>query len=78
MNIAEIFVHYFNNPDALVKLMLLVFLVLYNFFALALAFQIFTYNRLMVQTTFAPIFKIIGIIHVVLSFILLLVLVFSL
>lgn len=78
MNIAEFFLNYFNNTDAFIKLMLLVFLIVYNFFALALTFQIFTYNRLMTQTVFAPIFKIIGAIHVALSFILLLIVIFSL
>ena len=78
MNFIQAFYTYFNNPDALVKLILLVTLVMYNFFALALAFQIFTYNRFMIQETFSPVFKFIAILHVALSFILLLALVFLL
>lgn len=78
MNFVQFFYTYFNNTDALAKLVLLVTLVMYNFFALALAFQIFTYNRFMIQVTFAPIFKFIAVLHVVLSFILLLALVFLL
>lgn len=70
--------HFFNSVDSFAKILLLVVLIIYTLFALVLAFQIFSFNRLMVQAAFAPVFRIIAILHAVLSFILLLMVVFSL
>lgn len=78
MEIINTLISYFNNPDTFITAVLLVTLIVYNFFALAIAFQIFTYNRLMTQTTFAPVFRAVAVIHVALSFILLLVVIFAL
>jgi hypothetical protein len=77
MNIIEI-INFFQNTDSFTRFVLLIGLIFYNFYALALAFQIFTYNRLMNLATFAPIFQFIAVLHVILSFILLLLVVFSL
>lgn len=71
-------IQFFQNPDAFTAAVLFVFLIIYNFFALVLAFQIFTFNRIYTQVAFAPIFRAIAILHVALSFILLLAVVFSL
>lgn len=77
MNILDI-ISILRDTDSFIRIVLLIGLILYNFFALALAFQIFTYNRLMTMSTFAPFFRFIAIAHVALSFILLLLVVFSL
>lgn len=76
MNIID-FIAFFQNTDSFIRVVLLIGLIIYNFYALMLAFQIFTYNRLMNLPTFAPVFQSIAIIHIVVSFILLLLVVFS-
>jgi len=78
MNILLDFFQYINSADSFVKVFLLIVLIVYVFFALVLAFQIFSFNRLMEQEGFAGIFRTVAIIHVALSFILLLLVVFSL
>lgn len=78
MNILLDFFQYINSADSFVKVFLLILLIIYVFFALVLAFQIFSFNRLMEQKGFANVFKIVAIIHIALSFILLLLVVFSL
>lgn len=77
MELTDLFT-YLQNPNNLIRIFLLVTVIMYNFYALAIAFQIFTYNRLLTISTFAPIFRTIAVIHVALSFILLLLVVFSL
>lgn len=71
-------IDYFRDADNFVRVFILVTLIMYNFYALALAFQIFTYNRLLTIASFAPVFRAVAILHVVLSFILLLIVVLSL
>lgn len=78
MDFLQNLILFFQNPDAFIKVVILLLVIMYNLFALALAFQIFTYNRLMTQTTFAPVFKVVAVTHAVLSFILLLLIIFSL
>ncbi len=78
MNTFLNFLQYINNVDSFSKVFLIIVLIIYNFFALVLTFQIFSFNRLMEQETFAPIFRIIAVIHAIVSFILLLLVVFSL
>lgn len=78
MNIIIDFFRYINSVDSFAKVLLLLVLIIYTLFALILTFQIFSFNRLMEQEAFAPIFKIIAILHASLSFILLLLVVFSL
>jgi hypothetical protein len=78
MNILFNFLHFFNSVDSFAKILLIIVLIIYSLFALVLAFQIFSFNRLMVQVTFAPIFRFIAILHAVLSFILLILIVLSL
>ena len=78
MNLILNFLQYIGSFDSFAKVFLLLVLIIYTFFALILAFQIFSFNRLMEQEAFAPVFKLIAILHVALSFILLLLVVFSL
>ncbi|MDO8269989.1 MAG: hypothetical protein Q7T54_04960 [Candidatus Levybacteria bacterium] len=78
MNILLNFFQYINSVDSFVKVFLLILLIVYVFFALVLTFQIFSFNRLMEQSGFATIFRIIAILHAAISFILLLLTVFSL
>jgi hypothetical protein len=78
MNTLLNFLQYINSVDSFSKVFLIIVLIIYNFFALVLTFQIFSFNRLMEQETFAPIFRIIAVIHAIVSFILLLIVVFSL
>jgi hypothetical protein len=78
MNIIIDFLNFFRNTNAFTASILLVVLILYNFFALILAFQIFSFNRLLVQEGFSPVFKAIALVHAAISFILLLLVVFAL
>ncbi len=71
-------IDYFRDADNFVRVFILITLTMYNFYALALAFQIFTYNRLMTISSFAPVFRAVAILHVAFSFILLLIVVLSL
>jgi len=77
MNIEDFF-QFIAVPDNFAKTILLLLLIFYTLFALVLAFQIFTFNRLMEQEGFAAFFRIIAILHAVISFILLVLVVFSL
>lgn len=72
------FFNFISSADNFTKSVLLVLLIFYTLYALVLSFQIFSYNRLMIQKPFAPIFQFISIIHLAVSFILLLLVVFSL
>ena len=78
MNIIVNFFQYINSADSFAKVFLLLVLIIYTLFALILTFQIFSFNRLMEQESFAPVFKGIAILHATISFILLLLVVFSL
>lgn len=78
MNIVVNFLQYINSVDSIAKVFLLSILIIYTLFALILTFQIFSFNRLMEQETFASVFKGLAILHTVISFILLLLVVFSL
>lgn len=78
MNTLLNFFHFINSADSFAKLLLMLVLIIYTLFALVLAFQIFSFNRLMVQVTFAPVFRFIAILHAILSFILLILVVLSL
>jgi len=78
MNIAIDFFNFFENTNAFTVSILLIVLILYNLFALILTFQIFSFNRLLVQEGFVPVFKTIALVHTVISFILLLLVVFTL
>lgn len=66
------------NPDSFYRIVLLLLLIVYTLFALILTFQIFSFNRLVEQAGFASFFKLVAIIHVSLSFILLIIVVLSL
>lgn len=77
MELADVF-NYLQDPDNLIRVFLFVTVIMYNFYALAIAFQILTYNRILTISTFAPLFRAIAILHVALSFILLLIVIFSL
>lgn len=77
MEFTDIFI-YLQNADTFVRVVLFITVIMYNFYALALAFQIFTYNRLMTMAGFAPVFRTVAAIHVAISFILLLLIIFSL
>jgi hypothetical protein len=77
MNLTDI-IGFFQNTDSFTRAVLLVGLIVYNFYALMLAFQIFSYNRLMNLATFAPVFQSVAVLHALISFILLLIVVFSL
>ena len=78
MDIFINFFQYINSVDSVAKVFLLFVLIIYTLFALILTFQIFSFNRLMNQESFAPVFKGIAILHAIISFILLLLVVFSL
>ncbi len=78
MDIFINFFQYINSVDNVAKVFLLIVLIIYTLFALILTFQIFSFNRLMNQESFAPVFKGIAILHALISFILLLLVVFSL
>lgn len=72
------FLNFINSADNFTKVILIILLILYNLYALVLAFQIFSFNRVMVQKPFAPVFQFVAILHIAISFILLLLVVFSL
>ncbi len=57
----------FFSQDLFISLVLLTLIIFYGFFAVALSIQITTYNRIMTQEGFAPIFKTIGYINVAIS-----------
>ena len=76
-NITAIF-NFFRNPDSFTASLLLIFLIFYNLYALILTFQIFTFNRLMVQNGFSSVFKAIALVHAGISFILLMLTVLNL
>lgn len=78
MNVLFNFFHFVNSADSFAKILLLLVLIIYSLFALVLAFQVFSFNRLMVQVTFAPVFRFIAILHAIVSFILLVLVVLSL
>lgn len=77
MNILE-FLQLASNIDSFYKFVLIALLIFYTLFGLVLAFQTFSFNRLMEQEGFATIFKSVAILHVSVSFILLLLVVLSL
>jgi hypothetical protein len=77
MNIEDL-LQFIAIPDNFAKVILLLLLIFYTLFSLVLAFQIFTFNRLMEQEGFALFFRIIAILHAIISFILLILVVFSL
>lgn len=77
MNNIIALLNFFRNTNAFTASILLIVLILYSLFALILTFQIFSFNRLMVQESFAPVFKAIALVHAAISFILLLLVVFS-
>lgn len=72
MNIIIPIVEYLSSAENFTKAVLLVLLIFYTFYALVLTFQIFSFNRLMLQKPFAPVFQLVAILHAALSFILLL------
>ena len=72
------FFNFISSADNFTKAVLLILLIFYTLYALVLSFQIFSYNRIMVQKPFAPIFQFISILHLIISFIILLLVVFSL
>jgi len=78
MSVLLNFLDFINSADNFTKVVLIVLLIFYTLYALVLAFQIFSFNRVMVQKPFAPIFQFVAILHVAISFILLLLVVFSL
>lgn len=78
MNIVLNFIQYVSSADTFTKVVMLLLLIFYSLYALVLMFQIFSFNRLMLQKPFAPTFQLIAILHVAISFILLLLVVFSL
>jgi len=67
-----------NLPDLLnlfsqerfISFVFLVLLIIYGFFAVVLTIQISTYNKIMTQTGFAPIFQLISYINVGITLIL--------
>lgn len=78
MDLATSIATFLSAQDIVVKLVLLIFLIIYNFYAVALAFQIFSYNRLFTQRPFAPVFKSVALIHSFTSAILLIIVILSL
>lgn len=65
MNIENLF--NFFSQDLFISAVLLVLLIVYGFYALVLSIQIKTYNNIVTQTGFAPIFTFIGYLNVAIS-----------
>lgn len=66
------------NQNLLVRIVLIIFLSIYGLFAVIVAYQIRLLTAYYDQTTFSPVLRTIGIIHVLATFILLLITVLSL
>lgn len=56
-----------TNQDLVLKLILVVFLVLYTLFAIIVARQIFILNEIVNQISFSPVFKFLAIMHALIS-----------
>lgn len=63
MEIIDFFINIFSNQDSLFKIILVVLIALYGFFALILAIQIRNLNRIIDQITFSPIFILFSTVH---------------
>lgn len=61
------------SQDRFVSFVLLILFLIYGFFAVVLSIQITTYNRIMSQTGFAPIFSLIGYLNIGISVLLILI-----
>ncbi len=55
------------GQDRFISFVLLVFLIVYGFFAVVLSIQINSYNRILTQYGFATVFSIVGYINVIIS-----------
>ncbi len=52
------------TQDTFVSIVILILLIIYGFYALVLSIQITTYNKIITQEGFAPIFQLIGFLNV--------------
>lgn len=62
----QLIVTFFTNQNLIAKVILIILLVMYLFFSLILSRQIFLLNNTVNQITFSPIFKLLGLIHLLL------------
>ncbi len=68
----------FLSQDLFISVVLLILLIMYGFYALVLSIQIKTYNNILTQIGFAPIFTFIGYLNVVVAIGLILLILFTL
>lgn len=54
----------FFNQDVFISVVLLILLIVYGFYALVLSIQIKTYNKIITQEGFAPMFQLVGFLNV--------------
>lgn len=66
------------SQDLFVSVVLLILLIIYGFYALVLSIQITTYNRIITQEGFAPIFQLIGFLNVGAAILLILIILLTL
>lgn len=68
----------FLSQDLFISVVLLILLIMYGFYALVLSIQIKTYNNILTQAGFAPIFIFVGYLNVVVAIGLILLILFTL
>jgi len=66
------------NQDLFISVVLLVLLIVYGFYALVLSIQIKTYNNILTQAGFAPLFTLVGYLNVAAAIILILIILLTL
>lgn len=71
MEIINFFLNIFANQDSLFKIILTILIAIYGLFALILFIQIKNLNRVLNQLKFSPIFIILGLVHLLITFALL-------
>jgi len=76
MEIIDIF--NFFSQDVFLSVVILILLIVYGFYALVLSIQIKTYNNIVTQTGFAPIFTFIGYLNVAVTIALILIVLLTL
>ncbi len=67
MEIINFFINIFSNQDALFKIILVVLIALYGFFALILSIQIRNLNRIIDQVTFSKVFIMLSTAHFIVT-----------
>lgn len=65
MEIVDIFGRFFSDQDFLFKIILIITTIFYGLFAIILAVQINSLNKIIDQIDFSPFFNTIALVHVV-------------